>query len=335
MVDFQSSIRGDAFQFDADSIFSLFEKPVSSVESTDLDARLEALQSGFLEATVEDVESDGQEFGSEGVDGYSVLEHSDSVSEKKPKPKRSTSSNNRRTKELEKFLSCLDSRLDEVADLERMRPFCSHPGCDKPSEEHCYDCIGFFCTEHHADEGHTHTKRVWNNGLRTCRKTVLMPGFQDTSELGRVNVTNSFCRCKDPSPAPFSIMLLRQNLSLHKVQFGICPCHHSFAILHRHRFLQINSKFAVHFGLLKQLRKAEHESLKTWVDLISMKLFRAMDKASNSRAASAGDLIWENLLCGPTSTPPPSSTPSRKPILENPWCGPKSSPSPLCRRANK
>jgi len=104
-----------------------------------------------------------------------------------------TGKETQRTKALQYFLQeVLDPNLEEMATISRSRPFCGMPGCGEPCDLQCLDCIGYYCEKHHIDLNQTHSTRVWNDELFYAKKAVLLPGFQDTSFVAKINSTPSF-----------------------------------------------------------------------------------------------------------------------------------------------
>lgn len=126
------------------------------------------------------------------VDGASSLEDTGNT-----ESEGETGKETERTKALQYFLQkVLDPNLEEMATLSHSRPFCGMPGCGEPCDLQCLDCIGYFCEKHHVDFNQTHSTRVWNDELFFAKRTVLLPGFQDTSSIAKINSTPSFWICK-------------------------------------------------------------------------------------------------------------------------------------------
>jgi len=108
--------------------------------------------------------------------------------------KKASASNNRRLNEMETFLTeILDPNLEAMCSAMSARPFCSEPGCREPCDLHCDSCVNFYCDAHHHDEGNTHSTRVWSDVPSKRKKTLLVPGFQESVGCAKIDATPSFC----------------------------------------------------------------------------------------------------------------------------------------------
>jgi len=106
-----------------------------------------------------------------------------------------TGKSNDRIDGMEIFLTeILDPNLEDMCAAKNCRPFCSEPGCKEPCALHCDSCCNFYCVKHHRDEGNTHSTRLWSDVPSRRKKTMLLPGFQESIGAAKIDTTPSFWR---------------------------------------------------------------------------------------------------------------------------------------------
>jgi len=190
-VNFMSSFKkpklpsvADVARRYANHVETLEEPPVSA--NNDVGMRFSDEDDSFSDM-------DDQSSASSDVTGRNDIS-TDETTGKSNTENKNEEAETRRTKALQYFLEkVLDPNLEEIASLSRARPFCGVPGCEDLCDVQCMSCVGYYCEKHHVDPNQTHSTRVWNEELYHAKHIMLLPGFQDTSFIAKINSTPSFC----------------------------------------------------------------------------------------------------------------------------------------------